>query len=127
MINGWLSLRFEDPKAASLWYEKLGFEIIGGSPDFGSIVIGTKDRGRIMVLLPGPQLGHPDRLQMHFAVKDVDSEYDRLKRAGIEFREPPRDMPWGWRHAYTSDPAGHTVEICSPLPDAHDKDSMFVR
>lgn len=73
-----------------------------------------------MVLIPGEPLGNPERLQIRFAVGDVDTEYQRLRSAGINFKEPPRDMPWRWRHAYTSDPAGHTVEIWSPLPDAKD-------
>ncbi|HLI82534.1 MAG TPA: hypothetical protein VKV17_01385 [Bryobacteraceae bacterium] len=30
-------------------------------------------------------------------VADVDSGYQRLKRAGIDFREHPEDMPWRWR------------------------------
>jgi predicted enzyme related to lactoylglutathione lyase len=79
-----------------------------------------------MVLIPGEPLGTPDRLQIHFAVPDVDREYERLRSAGIDFKKPPRDMPWRWRHAYTSDPAGHAVELCSPLPDAHDLDSELV-
>src|SRR5262245_8297282 len=126
MINGWLSLRVHDPVQVGEWYKKLGFEIVGGHPEIGSIVVGTKDKGRVIVLLPGAQLGHPDRLQMHFAVRDVDAEYERLRREGIEFQGPPKDMPWRWRHVYTTDPAGHTVEICSPLPDAADRDSTFV-
>jgi uncharacterized glyoxalase superfamily protein PhnB len=68
-----------------------------------------------------------ERVQLHFEVRDVDAEYERLKSAGVDFKEPPQDMPWRWRHAYTNDPAGHTVEICSPLPDAKDKDAEFIR
>jgi catechol 2,3-dioxygenase-like lactoylglutathione lyase family enzyme len=83
------------------------------------------DKGRTIVLLPGDSLEHPDRLQVHFAVPDVDTEYGRLKAAGVQYG-PPKDMPWHWRHIYTSDPAGHTVEICSPLREAEDKDSEFV-
>ncbi|MBV8278936.1 MAG: VOC family protein, partial [Verrucomicrobia bacterium] len=64
----------------------------------------------------GQPLDHPERLQMHFAVPDVDDVYERLKQEGVRFDEPPADMPWGWRHAYTRDPAGHTVEICSRCP-----------
>lgn len=126
MINGWLSLRVEDPHRVAAWYQKLGFEIVGERPDAGGIALGTRDEGRIMVLLPGESVGHPDRLQIHFAVPDLDAEYERLKTAGIQFNEAPKDMPWHWRHAYTQDPAGHTVEICSPLPGAKDKDSEFV-
>jgi uncharacterized glyoxalase superfamily protein PhnB len=80
-----------------------------------------------MVLLPGEPLDHPDRLQIHFAVKDVDAAFERLSRGGDEFQMSPKDMPWRWRHAYTRDPAGHTIEICSPLSDADDADSAFAR
>lgn len=127
MINGWLSLRVENPKTVSEWYQRFGFTIVGSHPEIGTVVVGTPDLGRTMVLIPGERLDHPERLQIHFAVEDVDAEYERLSRAGIEFREPPRDTPWRWRHAYTSDPAGHTIEICSPLDDVHDVDSNLVR
>jgi lactoylglutathione lyase len=127
MIDGWLSLRVEDPKAVGAWYEKLGFEIVGARADVGSVVVGNKKRGRILVLLPGETIEHPDRLQIHFAVPDVDAEYERLTKEGVQFQEPPKDMPWRWRHAYTNDPAGHTVELCTPLPDAKDLDASFLR
>ncbi len=86
--------------------------------DIGSVALGDKERGYAIILLPGDSIEHPERLQMHFEVGDVDAEYDRLKRLGVEFDEPPEDQPWGWRHAYTHDPVGHTVELCTPLADA---------
>ena len=128
MMKGRISLRVEDPKNVADWYtKKLGLDVQGERPDVGGLALGTKEWGGVMILLPGARIDHPERLQMHFEVPNVDVEYERLKQAGVEFSEPPRDMPWRWRHAYTSDPAGHTVEICSPLPDARDKDAEFVR
>ena len=32
---------------------------------------------------------------MHFEVADVDAEYNRLKRLGVEFDEPPEDQALG--------------------------------
>ena len=52
-----------------------------------------------------------------FPVRDVDAEYRRLRKL-IQFDEPPEDQPWSWRHGYTHGPAGHTVELCTPLEDA---------
>ncbi len=77
-----------------------------------------EDLGYAIILLPGESIDHPEKLQMHFPVKDVDAEYDRLRNLGIQFDEPPEDKPWGWRHVYTHDPAGHTVELCTPLAEA---------
>jgi hypothetical protein len=87
MIDGWLSLRAEGPHWVTAWHQKLGFEIVSERPDVGSIAIGTKDKGRVMVLLPGEKIGHPDRFEIHFAVPDVDAECEHLKRAGIQFSE----------------------------------------
>ncbi len=81
-------------------------------------MLSVRDHGAAIILLPGDPLEHPERLQMHFHVPDVDAEYERLKREGVKFDEAPNDKPWGWRHAYTRDPVGHTVELCSPLPGA---------
>ena len=127
MILGWLSLRVRHPEEVAAWYEKLGLQISAGRPEAGTVIVGTQDRGRIIVLIPGDPLEHSERLQLHLAVPDVDAKYSKLKRAGIEFTEPPRDMPWGWRHVYTRDPAGHVVELCSPLPAATDRDSQLLR
>jgi hypothetical protein len=103
MINGWISLRVEDPHAVGEWYQRLGLEIVGERSEIGSVVMGTKENGRMIVLLPGQPLGHPERLQMHLAVADVDAEYERLRQAGIEFKAPPQGMPGAvvWQLAYS--------------------------
>ncbi|HVX12994.1 MAG TPA: VOC family protein [Pirellulales bacterium] len=120
MFNGWISLRVQDPKGVSDWYkEHLGMEVLGRREDLGTQMLGSVDKGAALIFLPGEKSPDPERVQLHFHVDDVDAEYDRLKGEGVTFKAPPKDMPWRWRHAYTQDPAGHTVELCSPLPDAH--------
>jgi catechol 2,3-dioxygenase-like lactoylglutathione lyase family enzyme len=94
VINGWTSLRVPDPRAVAQWYEKLGFEIVGEHPGIG-IAVGTKEKGRVLVLLQGEPVGHPDRVQMHFAVADVDSEYERLKPQGSSSKNRRRRCPGG--------------------------------
>jgi catechol 2,3-dioxygenase-like lactoylglutathione lyase family enzyme len=119
MFPGWISLRVKDPQSVSEWYTKhLGLVVFGGREDIGSLALGTREHGAAIILLPGEPLDHAERLQLHFHVPDVDAAYQRLKREGVDFDEAPEDKPWGWRHAYTRDPVGHTVELCSPLPGA---------
>jgi predicted enzyme related to lactoylglutathione lyase len=48
-----------------------------------------------------------------FVVPDVDDAYARLVERGVEFQEPPTDMPWGLRTATFLDPAGYTLTITS--------------
>jgi catechol 2,3-dioxygenase-like lactoylglutathione lyase family enzyme len=92
------------------------------SPQLGKIntpsALGTRDNELAVIFIPGDQLAQPKLVQLHFHVADVDAEYQRFKDEGVKFAESRRKMHWGWRHAYTNDPAGHTVELCSPLPEA---------
>ena len=119
MFTGWISPRVKDPKAISDWYREVtGSQIVGERKDIGSIALGSKEHGPAIILLPSENIGHPDKLQMHFPVADVDAEYDLLKKRGIQFDEPLEHKPWGWRHAYTHDAAGHTVELCTPIAGA---------
>lgn len=48
-----------------------------------------------------------------FVVPDVDEAYLNLKGQGVQFSEPPTDMPWRLRTATFLDPAGYTLTITS--------------
>jgi predicted enzyme related to lactoylglutathione lyase len=99
MFTGWISLRVKDPSAIGEWYKQVtGLQVVG-RPDMGAIALGTEEHGPAIILLPGESIEHADRLQMHFPVPDVDAEYNRLLKLGVQFDEPPEDKPWGWRHA----------------------------
>ena len=44
-----------------------------------------------------------------FNVDDVDIEYERLKKLGVDFIELPITHPWGWRSLTFRDPDGNAV------------------
>lgn len=52
-----------------------------------------------------------EQVTVCFESDELDDEYDRLLRAGIEFDHPPADMPWLWREARLRDPDGHRLCI----------------
>jgi hydroxymethylpyrimidine/phosphomethylpyrimidine kinase len=52
-------------------------------------------------------------IELNVEVGDVDADYQRLHDQGIRFEGPPRDMPWGARHAWLRDPAGNRVSLYS--------------
>jgi catechol 2,3-dioxygenase-like lactoylglutathione lyase family enzyme len=79
------------------------------------VLLGS-DGGASIGFHVGEPLETPDRVQLHLEVADVDAEYERLRAAGLEFEGPPEDRPWGVRSTAALDPAGHSVEITSPLP-----------
>jgi len=96
------------------WYvHNLGLSIVWQSPSF-VLLKGTG--GAMLGLHQGAPLAEPERVQLHFEVPDVDALYETLYARGLPFRHGPQEMPWGVRMAALRDPAGHTVELYTPLP-----------
>jgi catechol 2,3-dioxygenase-like lactoylglutathione lyase family enzyme len=50
-----------------------------------------------------------------FQVKDVDSEYERLKAMGVDFVKLPSSHPWGTRSVWFRDPDGNIVDFFAIL------------
>jgi uncharacterized glyoxalase superfamily protein PhnB len=44
-------------------------------------------------------------------VEDIDDQYSRLVTAGVEFKQPPADQPWGHRNATLSAPQGLNITL----------------
>jgi catechol 2,3-dioxygenase-like lactoylglutathione lyase family enzyme len=81
----------------------------------------TLDTGEVyLVLKPRGSYDGEERapatasVHIAFRVADrdvVDAEYERLRSAGVEFRTPPKDWPWGERATFFPDPEGNLVEL----------------
>jgi catechol 2,3-dioxygenase-like lactoylglutathione lyase family enzyme len=52
-------------------------------------------------------VGPSEQVTVYFECDELDREYERLRRAGVEFELAPSDMPWRWREARFRDPDGH--------------------
>ena len=52
-------------------------------------------------------------------VSDVDAMYSDLSAKGVPFDHPPKDFPWGLRHARCVDPAGYRLNLTSYVPRTH--------
>jgi catechol 2,3-dioxygenase-like lactoylglutathione lyase family enzyme len=50
-----------------------------------------------------------EQVTLYFECDDVDGTYRLLKSKGIEFEQPPTDMPWLWRESRLRDPDGHRL------------------
>jgi catechol 2,3-dioxygenase-like lactoylglutathione lyase family enzyme len=108
----YVTLFAEDIAPLRAWYtEKIGLAPTWESEDF---VMLTGDQGASLGIHQGTPLSHPERVQLHFEVPDVDAFYEQLQNQGISFRQAPQDTPWGYRVAVLADPAGHSVEIYTP-------------
>jgi lactoylglutathione lyase len=103
-----------DPRPLRDWYtHHLGLSLVSESER--SVQLEGQGGAKLLFHV-GEPLDHPERVNLHFQVDDVDAEYRRLVPEGIEFDRPPEDMRWGLRAAYLKDPAGHTVELVTPIP-----------
>jgi catechol 2,3-dioxygenase-like lactoylglutathione lyase family enzyme len=49
-----------------------------------------------------------------FRVRDVDTEYERLKELNVEFVKLPTTHPWGQRSLWFRDPDNNIVDFMSP-------------
>lgn len=124
MTDELVSVRYlvEDVDAALAFYTAhLGFtEISNVSPAFADIV-----RGKLRLLLSGPtsSAGRPmpdgrrpgagGWNRIHLIVADIDSEIDRLRRAGVTFRSDVVTGPGGSQIVF-DDPSGNPIELFQP-------------
>lgn len=58
----------------------------------------------------------PNCCGLEFVVESVDSEYDRLKNAGVNIQNSPQTYPWGWRAFGFKDPDGGNIDFVQPEP-----------
>ena len=118
-----VSVRYlvDDVQAAVDFYtEHLGFEVALAFPPFADV-----RRGNLRLLLSGPQssAGQPmtdgevpkaggwNRIVLRVA--DVAQEIERLKRAGLTFRNEMETGPGG-RQVQIEDPDGNPIELFEP-------------
>ena len=119
-----VSVRYmvDDVEAAIAFYTgRFGFEVgQNASPAFCEVT-----RGRLRLLLAGPKssAGRPmpdGRVpepggwnRIHFVVDDIDAEVERLRSAGVTFRNDVISGPGG-RQILLEDPAGNPIELFEP-------------
>jgi catechol 2,3-dioxygenase-like lactoylglutathione lyase family enzyme len=112
----------DDVDAAIDFYTgHFGFEVLSNmSPAFADV-----QRGRLRILLSGPQSSAarpmPDGRQpvpggwnrIHFVVDDIATEVERLREAGVTFRNDVIKGPGG-QQVVIEDPAGNPIELFQP-------------
>jgi catechol 2,3-dioxygenase-like lactoylglutathione lyase family enzyme len=123
-LDALVSVRYivDDVAAAVAFYtEHLGFEVSTDFPPVFADVV----RGNLRLLLSGPDssAGRPmpdgERPvpggwnRIHLIVADIAAEVDRLRAAGVPFRNEILSGPGG-QQILLLDPAGNVVELFQP-------------
>ena len=108
-------------QAIDFYTANFGFTVrMSAAPAFADVV-----RGNLRLLLSGPKSSAgrpmPDGRtpepggwnRMHFIVGDIDTEVERMRAAGITFRNDIISGPGG-RQILLEDPAGNPIELFQP-------------
>jgi catechol 2,3-dioxygenase-like lactoylglutathione lyase family enzyme len=108
-------------KAIDFYTTQFGFELgHNASPAFAEVL-----RGNLRLLLAGPTSSAgrpmPDGRQpvpggwnrIHFVVDDIAAEVDRLRSAGLSFRNDIVSGPGG-QQILLDDPSGNPIELFQP-------------
>ena len=108
-------------QAVDFFTKVLGFEVLTNFPPAFADVA----RGRLRLLLSGPlsSAGRPmpDGVKpgpggwnrIHLIVDDIDAEVERLRSAGLSFRNEIVSGPGG-KQILLQDPSGNVVELFQP-------------
>jgi catechol 2,3-dioxygenase-like lactoylglutathione lyase family enzyme len=107
--------------AVDFYTSHFGFSVQSNhAPAFADVV-----RGNLRLLLSGPTSSAgrpmPDGRQpgpggwnrIHFVVEDIDAEVERLRGAGLSFRNDIVSGPGG-RQILVEDPSGNPIELFQP-------------
>jgi catechol 2,3-dioxygenase-like lactoylglutathione lyase family enzyme len=113
-----VSLNVEDVPASADWATRhLGFTEQMSADGFASLA--RDDAGFNLIFLrrgletfrPARAAGSADGLLVVFVVDDIDDQYARLCREGVEIVTPIETEPWGERYFQMSDPNGVVFQL----------------
>lgn len=114
-----LSLNVPDPQAsAKFLIDHFGFAEEMSADGF--ISLGRPDAGfNIIYLRTGLSTFKPERIAASagqgtlvvFVVEDIDAEYERVQREGVEIVTPIETEEWGERYFQALDPNGIIIQL----------------
>ena len=99
--------------ALHFYADLLGFKVIEVYPQAYARLRSVQGQGTLAlhVIEPGKTILAGDGIRLYFEARDLEKVCKNLEAAGTPFTQPPKIMPWGWKHAYLNDPDGHEVSL----------------
>lgn len=102
------------PRALKFYRDALGFEVVDTYP--GAYARLKSPAGGTTIALHVVDSGQKmnaktEGLRLYFEVEGLGAFCKALEKKGVKFDQMPKDMPWGWKHAYLRDPDGHEISL----------------
>lgn len=99
-------------RSAGFYRDRLGFRLIERMDGYARLEA-PGGRGTIAIHLAEAdrELPRSEGIRLYFEIEEIDRFCDRLAADGVVLLQLPKEMPWGWRHAYLKDPDGHEISI----------------
>lgn len=99
-------------RSLRFYRDLLGFKVISSMEGYARL---KSPRGTTSIALHEytPDMKRPaaEGLRLYFEVDGLDALCRRMVGARVKFSQMPKDMEWGWRHAYLKDPDGHEISL----------------
>lgn len=99
-----------DLDASIAFYELLGLRLIVKSAHYARFEL-PKGEATFSLHKQDGAIPLENAPQLYFEVSDagLDTEFERLKAAGVAFDAEPKAQTWLWREAWLRDPAGNSI------------------
>ena len=117
-----INLITADPKRLANFYKDvLGAEIdeSHGGPHRIEIWFGPRSDSTVLIVANFDEGSRPQKYNAYrgfeLRVSDADAEYKRICNLGVEIKEPPTDLPWGYRYFNIQDPDGNNIDLVAQL------------
>ena len=113
-----------NPKHLADFYKKvLGAEIVDdqehGGPNRIEIWFGERNENTTWITVNYDEGFKPQKYNacqgFEFRVADAEAEYKRICDLGVEVKESPKNVPWGYRFFNITDPDGNGIDIVQAL------------
>lgn len=103
-----VTLPTSDLSGGIAFYELLGLRlIVNAPPHYARFECPDGDSTLSLHLTENFPTG--EGITVYFECDDLDGEYDRLHKAGLNFSLPPTDQSWRWREAHLADPDSNRI------------------
>jgi catechol 2,3-dioxygenase-like lactoylglutathione lyase family enzyme len=99
------------PRALEFYAKALGLLVVESQPYYARL---RSPRGGATIALhhaASRRQVRADGVRLYFEARNLDEVCRRLEAQGVAIDQPPKNMPWGWRHAYLRDPDGHEISL----------------